>query len=307
MNHFRPHSRSSRLRLLGATLVVVFVAAACGGDSEVASVADESLSQDEVVDLAADIEAAATVGDETLSPEGVDELAGAEGATLDKATAANAITTWVRNEIWYAELAERDAAVTDEQLEASRTELEAIAETDPSVPDLTSALGEEIVRSQALPVVVADYLAGLGTVEFLCSSHILVETEQEALDVLTRLEAGEDFATLATELSIDTGTPGGDLGCVAPAGFVPEFVEGARTVDPPGLSAPVESEFGWHVIDVRSLDTEPAADPAALQDGFFASPEFLALQEEVVARPVTIAAQYGEWDPTTFAVVPPVG
>ena len=50
-----------------------------------------------------------------------------------------------------------------------------------------------------------------------------------------------------------SGPGGGDLGCAPTAGYVPEFTEGARSVAPAGTTGPVESQFGWHVIEVRSF------------------------------------------------------
>ncbi|MEZ5167075.1 MAG: peptidylprolyl isomerase [Acidimicrobiales bacterium] len=89
----------------------------------------------------------------------------------------------------------------------------------------------------------------------LCSSHILVETEEEADDVVARLDAGEDFAALAAELSLDTGSAavGGDLGSSTRTRSCPSSST-AAAVGGAGISAPVQSQFGWHVIDVHSFE-----------------------------------------------------
>ncbi|MCL4296585.1 MAG: peptidylprolyl isomerase [Anaerolineae bacterium] len=82
--------------------------------------------------------------------------------------------------------------------------------------------------------------------------HILVETEEEAKKVIERLKNGEDFATLAEELSKDTGSGavGGDLGFVPQGRFV-ESVDKAVFSLPIGqVSEPIQSDFGWHVIEV---------------------------------------------------------
>lgn len=81
--------------------------------------------------------------------------------------------------------------------------------------------------------------------------HILVETEEEAGEVLNRLEGGEDFADLAAELSLDTGSAsqGGDLGFVPRGRFV-EPVEEAIFNLPIGEVDKVETQYGWHVIEV---------------------------------------------------------
>jgi len=82
--------------------------------------------------------------------------------------------------------------------------------------------------------------------------HILVETEEEAQTVLEQLEAGEAFAALAEELSIDTGSGanGGDLGFV-PQGLFVDAVDQAVFSLPVGeISEPIQSQFGWHIIEV---------------------------------------------------------
>lgn len=96
----------------------------------------------------------------------------------------------------------------------------------------------------------------------VCSAHILVATKEEAEAVMTRLEDGEDFGELATELSIDTGSGAnaGDLGCVSPAGFVPEFAEAAMNAEIGTRTDPVESEYGYHIILVSSRTTAEEAD-----------------------------------------------
>ncbi|NLD18098.1 MAG: hypothetical protein GX666_11055 [Tissierellia bacterium] len=82
--------------------------------------------------------------------------------------------------------------------------------------------------------------------------HILVETEEEANNVLKRLENGEDFAELAMELSQDPGSAvqGGDLGYFAQGAMVEEFdtfVFGAEVGE---VSEPIQTQFGFHIIEV---------------------------------------------------------
>jgi parvulin-like peptidyl-prolyl isomerase len=142
-----------------------------------------------------------------------------------------------------------------------------------------------------------------------CSSHILVATEQEANDVATRLEAGEDFATLAGELSTDTGSgaQGGDLGCQAAEAYVEPFAAALTTAEVDVPTAPVESEFGWHIILLRD-DEIPTADEAretlTAEAANEAATTWLADQFE--SAEVSVDEQYGTWQATpTPQVVPP--
>lgn len=80
--------------------------------------------------------------------------------------------------------------------------------------------------------------------------HILLDTEEEALEVIKQLESGKDFAELAEELSIGPSKEnGGDLGWATANSFIPEFSEAAWKLEKNEYTKePVESSFGFHVI-----------------------------------------------------------
>ena len=85
------------------------------------------------------------------------------------------------------------------------------------------------------------------------ASHILVKTEEEAKEIVKQLEGGADFAKLAKENSIDPSakTNGGDLGFFGQGQMVPEFEKTAFALDVDERSAPVKSQFGYHIILLR--------------------------------------------------------
>ena len=83
--------------------------------------------------------------------------------------------------------------------------------------------------------------------------------EKKAQDVEARLKKGEDFATLAKELTEDPSgkQDGGDLGFFAKEQMVPEFAEVAFGMKPGEVSKPVKTQFGWHVIKVEEKREKP--------------------------------------------------
>lgn len=105
------------------------------------------------------------------------------------------------------------------------------------------------------------------TAEQVHARHILVATEEEANDVLARLEGGEDFAALAEELSEDTGSAeeGGDLGWFPRGLMVTEFEEAAFALEPGQTSDPVQTAYGYHIINVIERDANRLLDESILE------------------------------------------
>ena len=125
-----------------------------------------------------------------------------------------------------------------------------------------------------------------GNVEHVTKTHvrhILIKpnelmTNEEARKKLeairARIESGDDFGDLARGNSDDKGSAvkGGDLGFVSPGALVPEFEQAMISLQPKQLSEPVQSQFGWHLIQVlerqESDDTDELLKKQA-QDEIF--------------------------------------
>ena len=140
--------------------------------------------------------------------------------------------------------------------------------------------------------------------------HILVADEQAAKDIIVRLQNGEDFATLAKELSTDTGSGanGGDLGWFGSGAMVPEFEDAAFALKNPGdiTTEPVKSDFGFHIIQLIAKQERPltadqyeAAKQKAFSDWLTAAKEeygvetFDIWQSRVPSEPnfITVATE----------------
>ena len=100
------------------------------------------------------------------------------------------------------------------------------------------------------------------TQEQVWARHILVKTQAEADAVEVRLKAGEDFAKLAAEVSTDTASKanGGDLGWFGKGAMVAPFEEAAFSLKVGEISAPVKSDFGFHIIQVIGHENRPLTD-----------------------------------------------
>ena len=90
-----------------------------------------------------------------------------------------------------------------------------------------------------------------------CSAHILLKTAPEAADVIAKLGGGADFAELAKQLSEDPGSKesGGDLGCEPSGSFVEPFEKAMQALNEgQTTAAPVETQFGFHVIRLTKVN-----------------------------------------------------
>ncbi|MDX1819519.1 MAG: peptidylprolyl isomerase [Paracoccaceae bacterium] len=148
---------------------------------------------------------------------------------------------------------------------------------------LAAAVVDEILKGavtdEALQKAYDETFANAEPTREWNASHILVETEAEAKALIERLDAGEEFGALAQEASSDTSAAsGGQLGWFESGMMVPDFEAAVVALEPGAVSAPVQTQFGWHVVklnetrlrDVPSIDEvrdelRPQVERAAVQ------------------------------------------
>ncbi len=159
-----------------------------------------------------------------------------------------------------------------------------------------------VARLLVAPETVDVLFADPATMTTVCVKQILVATQEEADAVKARLEAGEDFATVAAEVSLDTVTEGGDLGCVASSTYVYEFSQAVMAAPLGEIGGPVETEFGWHVFIV-SERTSPT------REEYLANPQSMLSEEDISGLwtewfntklqgvDARVAEKYGTWTP----------
>lgn len=125
--------------------------------------------------------------------------------------------------------------------------LEKVAGAEPTEEELKAAYGQ-VFGGESAPKV--EYNA----------AHILVKTKEEAEAIAKQLKEGGDFGAIAAEKSTDPGSAPnkGDLGWFQPEQMVAPFSDVVKTLKKDEVSAPVETQFGWHVIKlIDQRDVQP--------------------------------------------------
>ena len=111
---------------------------------------------------------------------------------------------------------------------------------------------QENIKEENLKASYNNFIADETSREEIKASHILMDTESEAIDVINMLNDGDDFAELAKNKSTGpSGPSGGDLGWFKRGQMVPPFEKAAFSLNKNEISQrPVQTQFGWHVIKV---------------------------------------------------------
>ncbi|MCH1474981.1 MAG: peptidylprolyl isomerase [Alphaproteobacteria bacterium] len=132
---------------------------------------------------------------------------------------------------------------------------------------ITREVGKEITE-EAIQTAYDAYVADTGSRETVTASHILVETEEAARAIIDQLKDGADFAELAREKSTGPSGPnGGSLGSFGRGQMVPAFEAAAFGMPVGGFSDnPVQTQFGWHVIQVSDKGIEQAPELDQMRD-----------------------------------------
>lgn len=318
-------------RLLALPLVLVaLVAAACGTTTAPAAevngvgISDAAL-RDEIAVLNDHPEFAAAF-------LGVQPQPGAEGRVASD-LAASVLTIQVILQLVESEIDERGLEVTQADLDAAQEGFGAefaavLAETPEEYQDAFVEWNAqlEVLRRELggeLPEVTDDdvqdfYDENEAQFAQACLSHVLLETEERAEEVLAEIEGGLSFDEAAVQFSTDPSAAQnqGDLGCNAPGTFVPGFEEAAFEDAPVGeVFGPVESQFGWHLLLVRERSSlaldEVAGEIRAQLEAEVAGRPQRALSEWIAeataTADVSVSSRYGTWDGEQGQVVPPQG
>ena len=109
--------------------------------------------------------------------------------------------------------------------------------------------------------------AEAGTATEYNAAHILVETEEEATALKAELDGGAAFGDLAEANSTGPSGPNrGDLGWFTADQMVPPFAEAVAALEPGAISDPVQTDFGWHIIQLNETRPREAPPLAEVRD-----------------------------------------
>ena len=162
---------------------------------------------------------------------------------------------------YYEELLERVIDIKLIAQEGKKINLE----EDPSVKAAIDFVTEKVLMQAFLSKYVQkniseesvkasynNYIADETSREEIKASHILLDTQNEAVEVIKMLNNGDDFAEVAKNKSTGpSGPSGGDLGWFKRGQMVPPFENAAFSLGQNEISQnPIRTQFGWHVIKV---------------------------------------------------------
>jgi parvulin-like peptidyl-prolyl isomerase len=279
-----------------------------------------------------DADAAATVGDHDITVDSFEHLlravtdneelfgipADLDTDSVQAAQGRSVLDLLVQSEVTRQYLDASGESITDEDRQAVRDQLG----EDHPVFDLPDDVVSVLVDSQAGPTAVARvapasdeelqrlYEESPEELGIVCVRHVQVASEAEAQAVLDELAAGASIEDLAVERSTEQGAAasGGalqaaaDVDCAPESGvrerFGDEFADAALASRPGSPSEPVQTSFGWHVIEAQPHDAI-AESLATVYEQVGPQLRLLAFADDAGVR---VDPRYGRWDPQTGSV-----
>ncbi|HYU93060.1 MAG TPA: peptidylprolyl isomerase [Actinomycetota bacterium] len=306
-------------RLSFVAIALSVVLAACGvGRPPAATVGGDRITDDQ---LAQDIPAFRFLSAINQAPCGQ----AIEGETAQSACARFTLTTLIQENLvkGYARAhhitvapSEVTKALTDLRSALGDTLDQQLAAENLTERDLTDIVGRILLFNDVQTAVATSrvddaqlrQLYQEQRLQFtqIHAKHILVKTRAQALRIEHEVTA-QNFGRLAEENSIDPGSAsnGGDLGPLQASTLNATFVQAALKLQPGEISEPVHTGFGWHIIQLVSVDVRPFDQVRDQLAGPLRASAFTDwLQEQLGSRRITVNPKYGRFDPSTGNVEP---
>jgi parvulin-like peptidyl-prolyl isomerase len=235
----------------------------------------------------------------------------ADNGTIKREDLAVTLAVLIRYQAYLDFIKANGLKETDEDRDA----VVADAESEPNFATYPEALREMLLKlnvsDRVMERVSAPSAAELeklynkmpASAGVLCLSHILVETEDEAREVLKTVNSGTPFAEVAAAKSIEPGADqsggalkDGDEDCNPLPGlqqsFDPDFMVGAIAAKPGVPTGPIKTQFGWHIILSHTFDDVKESAARVLGQNTGA----LLLAGHLAAADVSVNSKYGVWN-----------
>ena len=312
---------SPRLRAIALALVAGLALTACGAAAPAAAVVDGERITDQQVAFdatlfqflgalrrtpcgtpaAGETQASACARftlSNVIQEDLVKHYAAAHDVTVDTATVTQAITQ--------LETSLGGPDVLDGQLKAhglTRADLTALARRLLLFNQVRTALATAQLTDATLHTIYDQQRVSLTQINV---KDIRVATQAEAGKIEKQVTPA-NFAKLAQRFSTDTTTAanGGDLGTVAAATLDPTFANAALALRPGEISQPVQTQTGWHIIELVSATVVPFDQAKSQLIDQQSQPIFnVWLSGALSTADITVNPKYGRLDPTTGDVVP---
>ncbi len=246
---------------------------------------------------------------------------GAGRDTLNSVFVARLLERRIAFELIRQEVDRRKLAVTDQDREEARRELVESIEDEKILDAFPKSYRDELVEFNAAAVALQRVLERAGAddpavrdfyeknraaFQVNCVRHIVVADRALAAGIKQRIAAGEDFAAIARAESRDNQGPdggsaakGGDLGCPPSTTFGEQFDAAASTLLPGQVSDPVQTQFGFHLIQLldrktRSLE-EAAPDIRRHLEPETSNPLGTFIDESFAKADIKVNPRYGEF------------
>ena len=294
------------LGIVAAATLAFTSLAACGEvmQSDAIAIGGSSVSEDYVNSIIEQLAA-------------VDQVQLVDG-TIEGEALRSVATAILRNEAAREFLAANDLAVTDEERQEVLSQYQEDPQFDlvgPELQELLISLNAQDLALARVKVPQRDSLATMydkepATLGVMCARHLLVDTESAARDAMQRVLDGEDFATVASEVSTEPnanetgGALAGEESECLPLSVYQEqfdnaFVVGALKARAGMPTDPVKSSFGYHIIFIRPFDE--VAD--SIEETIAEQPGESLLSGYLATSKITVASRYGKWDPSVGQIV----
>ncbi len=303
--------------------VALLVLAGCSNSGAVAATVNgHDISSEDVV-RGAHAFGQSALFRQQLSQQGVDLR---PTGTVPTSFAAQWLVSLVQTEAIEQYAAKKHVTASDQEVAQARQQFTAQgSQSAAAFEQLPKWLQNQLINTTALQIAVRSTLkpsvsdaklaAAYAQLSSDCASkrligHILVPTADAAQQVVDRIKGGESFATVAAAVSTDgSSAQGGLLGCEGNAQWAqvdPTFRAAAEAVPAGGISAPVQTQFGFHVIEALPLTPENAR-PLVLASLQAADPLEPVIGRFVKQAKITVNPRFGKLQRsgTSFTIVPP--